>query len=291
MARHGAVKKHGFAHHSEVRGANLEICYAVSLYKLAEQIVQTRLRIHAPSYYGIFRPVDFCFKSVRIDSRYQREDKQPDVIAETTDGEQFLIEFVFGYKVQHKEAPDYQNLNCLQIDISNQSQESLEAFLLSSDEDRKWLNNEAYFSRIEETYRARGKEVRLAEAEECATCPLRQDCCGVRCAGPDCVPLVIENSGREYRLCKPDVFERLKEAYERKQREMEEAAELRRQAREEKRRAAIPPGRNCFHCRYNLAWMNRNGFANCGSYRRRGVPKNTPPDTALECSGFQELEL
>lgn len=36
LARHGNVKEHGFAHHSDNRGANLKICYAVVMYKLAE---------------------------------------------------------------------------------------------------------------------------------------------------------------------------------------------------------------------------------------------------------------
>ena len=34
--------EHGFAHHSDTRGANLNICYMVILYKLAEQIIQTK---------------------------------------------------------------------------------------------------------------------------------------------------------------------------------------------------------------------------------------------------------
>lgn len=49
IARHGEVREHGFAHHSDTRGANLKICYMVILYKLAEQIIQTRKTIHAPS--------------------------------------------------------------------------------------------------------------------------------------------------------------------------------------------------------------------------------------------------
>ena len=102
VARHCDVKEHGFAHHSDNRGANLNICYQVVMYKLAEQIIQTRKRIHLPSYYGIFRERDVEFKDVRIDSRYEREDKQPDVIATTNDDKQYLIEFVFLYKVQHK---------------------------------------------------------------------------------------------------------------------------------------------------------------------------------------------
>ena len=93
MARHGDVREHGFAHHSDNRGANLEICYMVTLYKLAEQIVQTKKRIYAPSYYDIFHPKHIEFVSVKIDSSYEREDKQPDVIATTSEGKQFMIEF------------------------------------------------------------------------------------------------------------------------------------------------------------------------------------------------------
>ena len=115
VARHGDVKEHGFAHHSDNRGANLNICYQVVMYKLAEQIIQTQKRIHTPSYYGIFKESDIEFKDVRIDSRYEREDKQPDVIATTYDNKQYLIEFVFQYKVQHKQTFDYKNLTCLEV--------------------------------------------------------------------------------------------------------------------------------------------------------------------------------
>ncbi len=47
----------------------------VTLYKLAEQIVQTKKRIYAPSYYDIFHPKHIEFVSVKIDSSYEREDK------------------------------------------------------------------------------------------------------------------------------------------------------------------------------------------------------------------------
>ena len=79
----------------------------VILYKLAEQIIQTKKRIHAPSYYGIFPEKDIDFVEVKVDSYYERDDKQPDVIATTADGTQYLIEFTFDYKVQHKQAIDY----------------------------------------------------------------------------------------------------------------------------------------------------------------------------------------
>ena len=45
LARHGNIREHGFAHCSDKRGANLKICYAVTLYKLAEQIVKDGKRI------------------------------------------------------------------------------------------------------------------------------------------------------------------------------------------------------------------------------------------------------
>ena len=128
LARHGDIKEHGFAHHSDNRRANLNICYMVVLYKLAEQIIQTRKKIHAPSYYGIFKEKDIEFVDVKIDGRYEREDKQPDVIATTKDNQQYIIEFTFDYKVQHKQAIDYKNLNCLEINLSNQTLESVEKF-------------------------------------------------------------------------------------------------------------------------------------------------------------------
>ena len=66
LARHGEKNEHGFAHHSDTRGANLNICYMVILYKLAEQIIQTKKRIHAPSYYAIFPEKDIDFVEVKV---------------------------------------------------------------------------------------------------------------------------------------------------------------------------------------------------------------------------------
>jgi len=131
LARHGEVKEHGFAHHSDKRGANLNICYQVTLYKLAEQIIQSKKCIFAPSYYEIYKPKLLKFEDVQIDCRYEREDKQSDAIATTADGIQYLIEFVFSYKVQHKQALDYRNMACIEIDLSNQTLNMLEIFCLA----------------------------------------------------------------------------------------------------------------------------------------------------------------
>ena len=321
LARHGQVNEHGFAHHSDVRGANLKICYTVTLYKLAEQILQTKKCIHAPSYYGIFKENDIWFEDVRIDSSYEREDKQPDVIATTKNEQQYLVEFVFRYKVQHKQAIDYKNHTCLEIDLSNQSLDSLEDFLLHSNEDRKWLNNENYFSRIESLYANAGKSIHLVEVQECEHCELYYDCCAVKQSDYSLSPMTIDNSGLSYRLCKTELFETTMEKHRqwqideekrkheeelryqeenrlRKQKLLEkQEVERKRQEKFEERRRILDEkeaqgdhsGRTCFDCQSNLSWMNCNGMANCGSYMSMRVPKVTPPDCAKTCKGFRQI--
>ena len=322
LARHGEVNEHGFAHHSETRGANLKICYMVIMYKLAEQIVQTKKRIHAPSYYGIFKEADIEFENVIINSQYEREDKQPDVIATTKDGKQYLIEFVFKYKVQHKQALDYRNLTCIEIDLSNQSLESLEKFLLSSTEDRKWINSEDYFNRIEETYNKAGKAIKIVDEAECEQCNLRYDCCAVT---QSYFPLVIENSGIRYRLCKTEFYEQKQKAmkerleeeerarkewleWQKEQRRLQE--ERQREERMQEERNGITPApictsamvypsdegmtvigteqRNCLNCQSNLTWANRDGWANCGGYISLGLPRQrVDPEYAKQCHRFR----
>lgn len=180
LARHGKERSHGFAHRSDTRGANLKICYMVIVYKLAEQIIQTHKRIHLPSYYGIFKESDVEFTHVTIDSKFDRDDKQPDVIATTKEGRQFLIEFTFNYEVQRKRAVDYTNLTCIEIDLSEQTLESLEDFLLRSDKNRRWLNNQFYFDGIETIYRKANKQVRVVNTYACRQCSIAHCCCAIK---------------------------------------------------------------------------------------------------------------
>lgn len=233
LARHGEKNEHGFAHHSDTRGANLKICYMVSLYKLAEQIIQTKRRIHVPSYYGIFPENDIEFVAVKIDSSYEREDKQPDVIATTADGKQYLIEFTFDYKVQHKHTIDYKNLNCLEIDLSKQKFESVERFLLEENTDRQWLNNQNYFESIGSLYQKANKPIAIKNENECELCELKYPCCSVKDKNSG-RHLVIENSGQRYRLCKQELYKAGLAAYHKK---LEEEA-LHRQQKTECRRQA-----------------------------------------------------
>lgn len=300
LARHGDKNAHGFAHHSETRGANLKICYMVIMYKLAEQIIQTKKRIHAPSYYGIFGQQDIEFVDVKIDSQYERDDKQPDVIATTKDGKQYLIEFVFKYKAHHKKAIDYKNLTCLEIDLSNQTLEKLESFLLTSIEDRKWLNNEVYFNDIEETYSKVGINVKVIPENDCSKCEIHNKCCVFNV---NKLPLVIENSGYKYRLCLRDKYE--KELVAQRNRLIEEErkrqTELARQKKEELKREKRfqqstieydlqpPESKTCFNCQNCLSWACKDdGWAICGCYKIMGLStQQVHPDYAKLCRGFK----
>lgn len=245
LARHGEIKAHGFAHHSEDRKATLEICYQVILYKVAEHIIKTVKHIHAPSYYAIFPQKDIYFADVRIDGQYERADKQPDVVATTVDCTQYLIEFTFAHKVQHKQPVDYKNMNCLEIDLSGQTLESLENFLLKSNDARKWVNNEKYFTSIEDKYQRAGKSIRITEEGKCSLCPIRTQCTGAVLNGN---VLRIENNGKVYRLCKASEYDNRLKQYQEEEHRRAEMERLRKMSLEE--RLNCQPRRDLTHIAY-----------------------------------------
>ena len=299
LARHGEVKKHGFAHHSDKRGANLNICYQVTLYKLAEQIIQSKKCVYAPSYYGIFKAELLKFKDVQIDCRYEREDKQPDVIATTADGKQYLIEFVFSYKVQHRQALDYRNMACIEIDLSNQTLDTLEIFLLNSSADKRWLNNIHYFEGIETLYINANKPVQVMDVDMCRDCKLSAKCCAVKVMHN---VLTIENNGKQYRLCKTSEYQRGKELLARQEAEREEQEHLfeMQQLEEQKRREFLHKQRQqvltsdtvtCFNCERNLSWANHNGKANCGPWASFRTPQRPSPEYAEHCRFYKKKQL
>lgn len=301
LARHGEKNEHGFAHHSDNRGANLEICYMVTLYKLAEQIIQSKKRIHAPSYYEIFPERDIEFTDVKIDSRYEREDRQPDIIATSSDGKQYLIEFTID-KVLHKQAIDYKKLNCLEVNLSEQTLESVEKFLLGSKDKRRWLNNQYFFDHIQARYQQANKDVEIKDIKECESCIIKYLCAGVKLS-EHLPPLIIENSGHQYRICKKEQYNKNLEIHRRRREEeerklLEEAKRLEERQRsfsqrqEERKQDELnittlaPNELTCFLCQRNLAWANHNGYANCGWYQRLHIPQNTPPELAVTCKSF-----
>lgn len=274
IARHGTEYEHGFAHRSETRKANLEICYMVTLYKLAEQIIQTEKRIHAPSYYGIFKAHDLVFQKVMIDDRYERDDRQPDVIGITAEGVKYIIEFVFKHKVRHKQSIDYQNTNVLEVDISNQTLSHLREFLLSSEDDRRWLNNLSLFQQIEPLYHKAGKDVRVVPEKECDHCLLKYCCCAVKIKKEELVEdfLVIENNGEKYRLCKTEEFNKSINLYSGSQTDDAEP-------------------KSCFDCAKFKKWSKEDEFGNCGSCPSLGITiRNNTAKGLTNCEWFRKRE-
>lgn len=311
LARHGNIREHGFAHHSKTRGANLQICYRVTMYKLAEQILQEEKYILAPSYYDIFKEQRITFEEVAIDSRFDRNDKQPDVIATTQDGKQYLIEFTFKEKVQHKKAIDYANTDCIVIDLSNQTLDTLKSFLLEKVNDKTWINNSSWFGEIESLYKSEGKPIQLKQESECQACKLTNSCCCVRQKGKNGI-LIIENNGLKFRLCKTEDFNSRIENLNRNNHSYVDEIfssprpitsmgttykdangspsslqEVTSSANNEDNEEGTKE-RNCNNCSINLLWDRKRGRATCGLSNSWGTPKYPDPSYALCCKFYRE---
>lgn len=316
IARHGEEMTHGFAHASKERGANLTMCLKVIMFKLAEQIIATEKRICVPSYYGIYKNSIIDFDTVEVNDCFEREDRQPDIFAVTKDNQKYLIEFCFKDYVRHRQTVDYENLNCLEIDLAGQSiseRSSLKDFLINSDENRRWINNSAYFNSIEMLYQSNGKTVRLVDDKECSRCPIKNSCCAIYCKDQKAV-LLIEHNERKYRLCKLekytqfiDEYNKQQEEYVRMQEEKQniykellqsrgrENADNRVDLNSEGQNKLFPQledeninsaEKSCFDCRINLQWANKDGWAVCGCYERLGIPRKIKPDQAVNCRFF-----
>ena len=279
---------------------------------------QQKKKIHVPSYYGIFKAADIDFVDVKIDSRYEREDKQPDVIATTHEGKQYLIEFTFKHKVQHKRDIDYNNLTCLEIDLSGQTLDTLEDFLMTSEDNKRWVNNENYFKQIEEIYRNANKEITLVDKSFCLSCDIKDVCCAVKQGHYSKMPIQISHNGQKYRMCKNDDYnfqlqhyqdEQLRREEDKKRLELEKYNRIQIQKEtdefantllstpcESKTKQKIllsQPSteedniqeRSCFACISNLSWGNRNGMARCGKSQ---IAKLVNPDFAKTCKFYKK---
>lgn len=322
VARHGTERAHGFAHASKERGANLKICLKVIVFKLAEQIIKTEKRIYIPSYYGIFKPKPVEFETVEINGDFEREDRQPDIIATTKDNQKYLIEFCFKDYVRHKQEIDFENLNCLEIDLAGQKiddRDSLKNFLLNCDGNRRWLNNDTYFNSIEKRYKNAGKPIRIVSNEECAKCSLQHECCAVKDKDSHWRFLTIFQNGKEFHLCRAEEYTKKMQAFCKRQEEYDRYWEenLRRyhnilhnrrinegKAVSDSLKSGIKQvskakylqsdmnissvERTCFVCKKNLEWANKDGWANCGCYGSLKLPQQrVNPEHAKVCPAFE----
>ena len=307
VARHGTERAHGFAHTSKERGANLKICLKVIVFKLAEQIIKTEKRIYMPSYYGIFKPKSIEFETVEINGDFEREDRQPDIIATTKDNQKYLIEFCFKDYVRHKQEIDLKNLNYLEIDLAGQKiddRDSLKKFLVNCDRNRRWLNNDTYFNSIERKYKDAGKPIRIVSDDECTRCSLGH-CCAVKDKNSPYRRLTIFQNRKEFYLCRTEEYDRCREENLRRyhdilhnRRKIDEKNTVLSSRKSEVKQVLLrdhmqsgmninPIERSCFDCEKNLQWANKDGWANCGCYESLQIPKRINPERAKTCILFK----
>ena len=143
-----------FAHASEksCKGAYMSL-----LHLKAQQIIVSKKTVMAPEFLTI-EPKRLEFVDANLeDDRW--DGIRPDVVGETADGKIWAIEIFYTNKVKRLKAEKIRNLNvtCLEIDITGQSMDSLENFLLNSSDPRYrgWIYNLNYddipnYKRVEE---------------------------------------------------------------------------------------------------------------------------------------------
>lgn len=138
----GLREKH-FAHskHSNCIGA-----YMTILHMLSEEIIEKHKEVMAPMYtskYGSVSPRMLEFVDVEVERREDRKDLQSDIVGITEDGKRWAIEILNTHEVDDKKRQKLieSGITCLEIDVSNQTVENLEEFLLHSTSYREWINN------------------------------------------------------------------------------------------------------------------------------------------------------
>jgi len=279
LARHGEVNVHGFAHNSETRQANLKICYKVTMYKLAEQILREYKQIYAPSYYNVLGSFLIDFEDVQVDRSFGREDHQPEVVATTINKERYLLHLFFD-DGSITDSSSYKDIAYLEIDLSHQKLETLENFLLKSEEDKKWRNNPFYFNGLKDSYETIGMRVKAVLISDCNLCRFRDVC-------PEensLYPSVIENNSEKYRLCDQDVLESMASRVPDIEISLKNNDNIAAHNDDESSNFCI---RSCFNCMHNLVWMNRYGRANCGRYQSLNISNSIDPEYAKECFAFK----
>lgn len=68
------------------------------------------------------------------------------------------------------------------------------------------LNNQELFDSIEPRYEKANLRIRVKDEDDCRKCELYGACVGVRSKNSGSL-VVVENSGKRYRICKPELYE------------------------------------------------------------------------------------
>ena len=145
IAKH--CPEHGKApHFAHASGKSCKGAYMSLLHLKAQQIIVSKKTVMAPEFLTI-EPKRLEFVDANPeDDRW--DGIRPDVVGETADGKKWAIEIFYTNEVNRVKAEKIRNLNitCLEIDITEQTIDSLEEFLLNSSDPkyRGWINNLNY---------------------------------------------------------------------------------------------------------------------------------------------------
>lgn len=84
--------------------------------------------------------------NVEVEQRNDFSDLQPDLVGVTEDGERIHIEILNTHKVDSVKESKLRDRKqaCMEIDVSKQSLDNLKDFLLTTGDERKWVNHPEY---------------------------------------------------------------------------------------------------------------------------------------------------
>ncbi len=131
-----------FAHKSD------SVCIGAqmsALHLLAQQIIKESKSVIVPKYNIIIeQPLEFV--DVTLENQEEWKTIRPDIVGTTKDGLKWAIEIYYTNKIDRIKEEKIKNLGviCLEIDITGQTYESLENFLLNTPYNRGWINNPYY---------------------------------------------------------------------------------------------------------------------------------------------------
>ena len=159
IAKHGNERGRQ-PHFAHDKGSNCHGAYMSALHKLSEQIIEEEKAVMAPAYKEIGKK-RLSFKEVKIETRVERKDLQPDIVGITEDGLRWFVEIRNTHEVDEtkKNKLIESEITCLEIDVREQTLDNLKSFLLESVESREWINNPNYDRRIAEAQRKRVSQV------------------------------------------------------------------------------------------------------------------------------------
>ena len=169
------VRAAHFAHYGDYAHENNRKCDGkcdeIMLHMVAEEIIKHNKCVMLPNYL-IYQAKKIDFVEVEIEERKDRSDMQPDIVGVTAEGDRILIEILNTHSVDSAKLKKIceDNLMCLEIDISKETQDTIEKFLLEDSRERVWLNNPKYLDKAIEELKIEHPNLKEYNASFCQDC-------------------------------------------------------------------------------------------------------------------------